>query len=104
MSKIIDIIQGTSISYMLDIGSPENKELISSIVFCSKRLGIHKEIPWIEQLGGYVLSFTAEETRDFPACRADYSISIHFIDRSVEMPTYRGDMFIRENDCDYCRR
>lgn len=99
MSKIIEIIQGESVAYMLTTISPEEREYISSITFCSTRLGIHKEIGWSEDIGAFVLSFTPQETSVLPSCRADYTITIRFIDNNVRIPTLSGDMFVRENTC-----
>lgn len=99
MSKIIDIIQGDSAQYLVNLSSVEDIEIVESIVFCSCRLGIHKEIPYDSDLESYVLSFSAEETQNYPACRADYSITVRFADGIVRTPCLRGDMFIREKHC-----
>lgn len=99
MTKIIDIIQGDSANYLIGISSVEDISLIERMSFCSSRLGVYKEIMFDEELNSYVLSFSAEETRQYPSCRADYSITIVFSDGKVRTPTLKGEMFIREKDC-----
>lgn len=101
MSKIIDIIQGDSLQIRVNVGTLKNSELIDEIVFCSRRLGIHKVAWWNEELGSYYFELTPQETAELPACRADYSLTVKFVDGNVKTPCLTGDIFVREkvNNC-----
>lgn len=98
MSKIIEIIQGDSLQISVKVGELQNSSAISEIVFCSKRLGIHKIATWNETLGSYYFALSPEETKLLPSCRADYSLTVKFVDGNIKTPTLKGDIFVREKE------
>lgn len=96
MSKIIEIIQGDSLQISVNVGELKNSPIINEIVFCSKRLGIYKLAKWNEALSSYYFSLTPEETAQLPSCKADYSLTVKFMDGNVKTPCLKGDIFVRE--------
>lgn len=99
MSKIIEIIQGDTKQYLVSFDKIEDRSIIKEIVFCSVRLGVRKEIKWDSHLKSYILEFTPKETKEYPACRADYTITVKFVDSNINTPCLKGELFVREKPC-----
>ena len=101
MSKIIEIIQGDSLQMRVNVGELKNSDAIREIVFCSRYLSILKYAYWNESLGSYYFELTPEETAKLKACRADYSLTVKFVDGRIKTPCLKGEIFVREkvNNC-----
>lgn len=101
MSKIVEIIQGDSLQMRVSVGELANSPIIDEIVFCSKRLGIYKVATWNDTLKSYFFALSPEETAQMQPCRADYSLTVRFMDGNVKTPCLKGEIFVREkvNNC-----
>lgn len=101
MSKIVEIIQGDSLQMSIRVGELQNSSAIEQISFCSKRLGIFKIAHWSDKLNAYFFSISPQETAQMPPCRADYSLTVRFVDGTIKTPCLKGEIFVREkvNNC-----
>lgn len=69
---------------------------INGVFFSCKKLELSKQLTYVDDIKGYVLLLSSQETKDLKPITTDYDITIKLIDDSIKTGLYRGKLIVLE--------